>query len=77
MESKRFDTKINHLLRKDENKGGKVKQAAWLAEQGSRQRLVISLAADESDEFSSDTEQRAYNVIFHEGTSCRENCETS
>ncbi len=64
VESKCFNAKMNHLLRKDESKGGKPKQAAWLTDQNSHQRLVASLVADESDEFSTDTEQRAYNIIL-------------
>ncbi len=52
------------LQKKDENKGDKSKQVAWLAEQGSHQRLVASLATDESDEFSTNTEQGAYNAIL-------------
>ncbi len=35
-----------------------------MAEQGSHQRLAALLATDESDEFSTDTEQRAYNIIL-------------
>ncbi len=53
-----------HLQRRDESKGGKQKQAVWLADQNSHQKLAASLAADESDEFSTDTEQRAYHAIL-------------
>ncbi len=62
--SKQFDDWMTHLQKKDESKGGELKQTAWLGKQGNHQRLVASLAADESDQFSTDTEQRVSNAIL-------------
>ncbi len=53
-----------HLQKRDEYKGSRPNQATWLAEQGIHQRLAALLAADESDEFSTDTEQRVYNAVL-------------
>ncbi len=64
LDSKQFDARMAHLQRRDESKGGKQKQAAWLANQGSHQRLAALLATDKSDEFSTNTEQRVENVIL-------------